>query len=58
MRLEGIAGVLHREQPRPSLDVRQLPFRPSLLGCALCDAPGRGSGRRIPITRIVDIVDG
>ena len=32
-------------------------FRRALFTYALCDAPGRGSGGRIPIDRVVDIVD-
>jgi hypothetical protein len=32
--------------------------RPSLFNCALCDALGPRSGGRIPISRIVAIVDG
>jgi hypothetical protein len=58
--VRGNRGYPYWEQPCPSLErdrclKRQ---RPPLFNCALCDALGRRSGRRIPISRIVAIVDG
>jgi hypothetical protein len=61
VRLEGLIATIvpYWEKPRPSLeqDSCLTRFRRSLFTYALCDAPGRRSGGRIPINRIVDIVD-